>query len=129
MPGDEGKKKILVVSNDKDIIKKIKSLKLDYPVAFSVLRESYGILKKLRTRHAGLFILDYNLPLISGDELIKLVHDSCPDIPIITIIDDINTEARKQAIDAGTYDFVENPIDIEELKSKILNLLFSEAYH
>ena len=123
------KKKILVVSSDTGLNKKIHALKMDFPVEFSIQQESYETLQNLRKHHASLFILDYNMPLISGDELLKLVHDTYPDIPIIIIVDKLEEDTRKKIIEAGAFDYLERPVDIEQLKMKVQNLLFSEAYH
>ncbi len=68
---------------------------------FSILQESYGLLKKLRNLKANLFILDFNLPLISGEELVKIVHDSAPDVPIITIVSNVGAETSKAVINAA----------------------------
>ena len=129
MPESDTKKKIIVVSHDKAALKKIRSLKMDFPVEFSILQESYELLKKLRNLKANLFILDFNLPLISGEELVKIVHDSSPDVPIITIVSKVDAEMSKAVINAGTYDYITHPVDADELQAKIQNLLFSEAYH
>jgi len=125
----QDKKTVLVVTGDEQIKRNIQKLELDFPVESIILKGSYETLQALRKKHANLVILDFNIPLISAHELVTLVHGSYPDIPIIIIADSLTSNQKKGIIEAGAFDYICRPFDFEELKIKIGDLLFSEAYH
>ncbi|MFC1730463.1 sigma-54-dependent transcriptional regulator [candidate division KSB1 bacterium] len=123
------KQRILVISNDNRFIREVPELSTVLPVKLTVQKGSYEALQTLRSKPANLVILDFNIPLISGEELIRLVHEAHPDTPIIVITDPLTSEQKKEIIDAGAMDFMERPFEFEELKSKVQNLMFTKTYH
>jgi len=123
------KKHILIISNDDEFLGHIRDLEMHFPVEFAIQKGSYEAVHFLRMQRANLVILDYTIPLISGNEMVRLVHQSYPDIPIIALIDPLPAVQKKDIINQGAYDYLERPIDIELLKTKIHNFLFSEEYH
>jgi len=129
MSGANSKKYILVISNDTEFLSSIQELEIQFPVEFAVQQGSYEAVQFLRSKQAHLVILDYHISLISGDEMVRLVHQSYPEIPVIVLIEPLPASRKKEIIDQGAYDYLERPIDIELLKAKIHNYLFSEAYH
>src|SRR5262249_38684880 len=42
-------------------------------------------LSKLRSKRYDAVVVDYELPDIAGSDLVKQVHDACPNCPIIVI--------------------------------------------
>ena len=123
------KQRILVISNDNRFIREVPELSTVLPVKLTVQKGSYEALQTLRSKPANLVILDFNIPLISGEELIRLVHEAHPDTPIIVITDPLTSEQKKEIIDAGAMDFMERPFEFEELKSKVQDLMFTKTYH
>jgi len=130
MAVDKNKKQlILVISNDEQLHKEIPRLSKNLPLKINIQRGSYEALQMLRLTPANLVILDYNMPLIAGEELIRLVHKAHSDTPIIAVIDAALIPEKKKIIDAGAIDFMVRPIDSEEIKAKIENLMFMKSYH
>ncbi len=64
-------------------------------------------------------ILDHQMPWISGIELIPVLRDINPDMPIILLSAFCDVPLAVQAIKAGTYDVIVKPPDFDELVSKI----------
>jgi len=125
----EEKQRILVISNNSSFNREISQLSQELPVSISIQRGSYEALQILRLEPANLVILDYDMPLISGEELIRLVHKAHPDTPIFVITEPISHVMKKKVIEAGAIDFVERPVKFEDLKIKVRNLMFTKAFH
>lgn len=72
-----------------------------------------------------LFILDYRLPDLTGIEAIhRLRADSrYLHVPIVMITGDSDASIRMEAIRAGTTEFLNKPINLEELRLRVGNLL------
>ncbi|MCP4725817.1 MAG: sigma-54-dependent Fis family transcriptional regulator [bacterium] len=129
MAGKSEKKNILVITNDEAFIKQVRKTRINLPVEFTYQKGAYEALQMLRLQPYDMVFIDYEMPLISGDELIKLVHKANQTIPVIVIVEEITQSIKKTIIKSGAVDFQEKPVDIEEFKKKINNFLFSQAYH
>ncbi len=74
---------------------------------------------------ADLAIFDHRLPDLTGIEaLAKLRADPrTADLPIIVITGEHDTATRMEAISAGATEFLTKPVDIEEFRLRVRNLL------
>ncbi|MBN2776711.1 MAG: response regulator [Bacteroidales bacterium] len=73
-------------------------------------------------KHApDLILLDWNMPLLNGEEVLKeLRHDSLTkNIPVIIVSAAIDEDELQRAFDAGALDFIRKPIKKIELKGRI----------
>ena len=72
-----------------------------------------------------LFILDYRLPDMTGiDAMRRLRADQrFAHVPIVMVTADSDTALRLEAIRAGATDFLTKPVNIEELRLRVGNLL------
>ncbi len=121
-------KNILIISKDEILEKDIRSRKANMPVNFSFQKGSYEALQVLRLKPQDMVFVDYEMPLISGTELVKLVHKTGQSIPIIVIKADLNDLDKKEIISAGAVDYLEKPAGFTDIETKITNLLFSQSY-
>jgi len=122
-------KKILIISSDDKFTGKVRKLQMDFPLDIVVRQGSYETLQALRQQRTNLVLLDYDIPLMSGTEMIELIHKSYPDIPIMVLINELTASEKKIIIEAGAFDYLTHPVDFDELKEKIAITLFSEAFH
>jgi PAS domain S-box-containing protein len=74
---------------------------------------------------ADLVITDYKMPSMDGANFIaalrKLPH--CADVPVVVVTAYEDKEYRYAALHAGATDFLLSPVDHEEFRSRIRNLL------
>jgi DNA-binding response OmpR family regulator len=79
----------------------------------------------LQTRKPDLFIIDMQLPGISGLVLIEQVtaSEATGKIPVIAISFDANTDQVQQAFAAGAADYLVAPFDPLVLEEKVANLM------
>lgn len=74
-------------------------------------------------------LLDIKMPGVDGMELLSLLVQRKPDIPIIMISGQSTIVIAVDAIKKGAFDFVEKPIDPERLKVAIKNALAVRKLH
>ena len=73
-----------------------------------------------------LYIMDINVPNISGLELLNLIHNQTNQSKIIMISANTNIDIIKNAYNLGCIDYLKKPFHLEELRIKI-DMLFSNS--
>lgn len=63
----------------------------------------------------GLVILDIRLPDMTGIEVLEIIHERTPKLPVIMITAFGNTETAIDAIKKGAHDFIYKPFDVPEM--------------
>lgn len=76
-----------------------------------------------------LFIVDMNMPEVSGIEVVKALRflDSKSTVPVIMLTADATPEARQASLDAGANAFLTKPVDARRLLEIIAKLTKSKA--
>ncbi|MCU1659513.1 MAG: DNA-binding response regulator [Pseudonocardiales bacterium] len=64
-------------------------------------------------------ILDLGLPDQDGLDVIRQLHVSRPDIPVIVLSARSGSQAKVSALDLGAVDYVEKPFDMNELLARL----------
>jgi len=118
------KKAVLVVDDDP------KSLKL---LAVKLTQEGYRVitaqsgedaLVAIKLERPGLVLLDIMMPQMDGIETLKRIKSLKPDIPVAMVTAVWDNEEGKRAFEAGAYEYITKPIDMEYLKMAVLIKLF-----
>ena len=73
-----------------------------------------------------LYIMDINVPNISGLELLNLIHNQTPLSKIIMISANTDINMIENAYNLGCIDYLKKPFHLKELKIKI-DMLFSNV--
>lgn len=73
-----------------------------------------------------LYIMDINVPNISGLELLNLIHNQNSQAKIIMISSNTDITIIKNAYNLGCIDYLKKPFHLEELRIKI-QMLFSNS--
>lgn len=66
-----------------------------------------------------LCLSDMQLPDGNGIELVEVMRDHYPDIPVAVITAHGNMELAVQALKAGAFDFVSKPVDLQVLRNLV----------
>ena len=82
-------------------------------------------LEKLREKHFGLIISDWNMEPMTGFELLKHVRadEKLKAIPFIMITAESKTENVVAAKEAGVSNYIVKPFNAETLKTKLVSVL------
>ncbi len=123
---DSGKRKVLVVDDDNEIIELISEV-LSRDGRFDVKSASSGYEAGIATQHfrPDVILLDYMLPDVNGNVVCQTIkkNPEFEDIKIIIVSGVIRQDEIDQLLRSGAEDFVRKPFDIEELKDKIAGVL------
>lgn len=80
-------------------------------------------LQRLQKAVYDLLILDLNLPVISGSEILAKVRGSDADIPILILTASGEVGERVACLDAGADDYLTKPFSFSELSARIRAVL------
>jgi response regulator RpfG family c-di-GMP phosphodiesterase len=76
-----------------------------------------------RNNRVDLAVVDYMMPVVNGIEFIEIIRQLHPDIPIIMITGaEVEASTRLEAIRSGATEFLQKPVEPEELEARIRNL-------
>ena len=98
---------------------------LDSNVEVEAFPDPAEALAWLASGSADLVITDYKMPSMDGAAFIaalrRLPH--CADIPIVVVTAYEDKEYRYAALNSGATDFLLSPVDHEEFRARVRNLL------
>jgi len=119
--------KILLLEDDISLNKAIKKvLELDDHFVHTFL-DGQDLIDGLEVRY-DLYILDINVPHISGLELLDIILGQNSQAKVIMISSNTDIQSIQTAYDLGCVDYLKKPFHITELRAKI-NRLKSEREH
>ena len=121
---------VLAIDDSPDVLKAV----------FSMLRDSYKVFalpkpEKLKDflekTRPDIFLLDYQMPDISGFDLIPVIREfpEHKDTPIIFLTSAGTIEHLTVAIDLGASDFIVKPFEMDVLRSKVARSIARHPHH
>ena len=123
---DSGKKKVLIVDDDADIVELIADV-LVRDGRFDIKSASSGYEAGMQTQHfkPDLILLDYMLPDVNGNIVCHTIKSNpeFENIKIIIVSGVIKQEEIDQLLKSGAEDFIKKPFNIVELINKISAVL------
>ncbi|MBI5865033.1 MAG: response regulator [Planctomycetes bacterium] len=123
---DAGKKCVLVVDDEPEIVELIVEW-LERDGRFDVVTASTGFDAGLRTKehHPDAIILDYLLPDINGNAVVKSIRSDpeLADVKIIIVSGIVNREEVEGLLQTGANDFIKKPFIISDLVKRIAELV------
>ncbi|WP_104381810.1 response regulator [Sphingobacterium sp. HMA12] len=117
------RKKIMICDDDQGIVEMLELfLELE---GFNVISEinSTNLIKQLTTHQPDLLLLDLWMPLLSGDQVIKIIRNTpeVKDLPVLILSASVDGAAIAE--DLGANGFIAKPFDLDEITSKINAIL------
>ena len=85
-------------------------------------------LEQLRRRTPDLALLDMRLPGIGGLEVLRVIRQSLPRLPVILITAFADLRQAVDAMKSGADDYLTKPVDLDELKTAITDAVGGEAH-
>jgi CheY-like chemotaxis protein len=118
--------KIMVVDDEMDVEslflqkfrKEVRKGDIEFEFAFSG-EDALEKWKKEGSSKVVLILSDINMPGMNGLELLKKLKAEFPDQKVFMITAYEDSDNYKKAIEFGADDFINKPIDFDELKRKI----------
>jgi two-component system nitrogen regulation response regulator NtrX len=108
---------ILIVDDEADIRELVAGILNDEGYDTRVAGDSDGALAAIEARRPSLVVLDIWLQgsRLDGLELLDVIHERHPDLPVVIISGHGNVETAVSAIKKGAYDFIEKPFKADRL--------------
>ncbi len=121
-----GRRRVLVVDDEPTIVEMLVEL-LERDGRFEVRSATTGFEAGLLTKefHPHIIILDYMLPDINGNAVVRSVRSdpALQDVRIIIVSGVVNREDVQSLLDSGADDFLQKPFSIEHLVKRITELV------
>ena len=91
--------------------------------------DSTQVLQQLRQKQPDLLLLDVMMPEVSGFAILEAMQsdDDLRSIPVLVLTAMSDRKTRVTALELGANDFLEKPIDKEELAPRVRNALMIRA--
>ena len=123
---DFGKKKVLIVDDDAEIVELIEDV-LNRDGRFEIKSASSGYEAGIQTQNfrPDLLLLDYMLPDVNGNIVCKTIKSNpeFENIKVIIVSGVIKQDEIEDILRTGAEDFIKKPFNIVELTDKIANVL------
>jgi len=119
------RKRILVVEDDLDLVELLKFNLSNAGFAVAVATDGAEALKKARSQHPDLVLLDLMLPELDGFAVCEILRRdaSTTTIPIIILTAMSGQLARVAGMGAGANDYLTKPFSPKQLLGRIENQL------
>jgi DNA-binding response OmpR family regulator len=118
--------RVLVVEDETDIAGLIKhALERSGEASVEVVARGDEALRSITGRPPDLVILDLNLPVLSGDEVCRILRQrqETRQIPIIMLTARTSESDRVAGLDLGADDYVTKPFSLRELAARVRAVL------
>ena len=121
------KKHILVVEDEEHLAVGIRFNLEAEGYRATAVGDGASALKMLGDEHSeiNMVVLDLMLPGMSGYEVCQAMRETGIDIPVLILSARTLTEDRTRGFDVGADQYLEKPFDLDELISRVNNLLLS----
>ncbi len=114
---------ILVVDDEASIRRTLREILEyeDYDVAEA--KDGEAALEAIRSTSYDLVLLDVKMPGRDGMEVLKVIAEELPDLPVVMISGHGTIETAVEATKLGAYDFIEKPPDLNRLLVTLRNAM------
>ena len=116
--------KVICVVDDQPSLRQMLRFALSFQ-GVDVLEAENGddALKKISTHHVDMLIVDWQMPVMDGLELVRQLRklDAYADLPIVVAICCYDLNARKEAISLGVMTWLKKPFRISEVQTVVKN--------
>ncbi|MEA1969687.1 MAG: sigma-54 dependent transcriptional regulator [Thermodesulfobacteriota bacterium] len=75
------------------------------------------VMEILEKENPGMIFLDLIMPKISGQQLLEMIKQSHPDIPVVVVTASSDTETAVSCMKKGAHDFLSKPVESGRLTS------------
>jgi len=120
--------KLVLLEDDKKLAKEIKQFLSNHDFNCVEIYDGKELADTYSTLGAELFILDINVPGMTGIEVCKHIRQAGVNTPILMLTALGEVDDRVNALESGADDYLVKPFSFEELKARIKALLRRGSY-
>lgn len=127
----EKKPKILIVDDEERNLRllEISLSAMGYEIFFA--RDGEGAIKRVKAVKPDLILLDVMMPRLNGFEVCRMLKEAedTRNIPVVLVTALEGREEKLKGLESGADDFLTKPVDMVELKARVISLLRVKKYH
>ena len=122
---NKNKKISILIADDDENISKLISMECEEEgYSVDVVSDGQQAILKLRNNNLySLAILDWDMPMMSGYDVCKMLREKGAKIPILMVTAKDEIDDRVKALDAGADDYLCKPFNIRELLARVRSLV------
>jgi DNA-binding NtrC family response regulator len=123
-PGDPSKvDRILVVEDDRELLRTLESLLTDYGYRALTSADGKQALRTMQQEPVDLVLTDLKMPGLGGEALLEQVRATFPLVPVITMTGFGSVKDAVALTRAGAADYLTKPLEIQPLLESIGRVL------
>lgn len=115
----ELKANILLVVDEKRFLEALSQRLQEHGLKVDTAISEGDALEIVKSKDFDVIILDLVIPEVDSIEILRHIRSENPDLQIIMIMGHATLEKGVEAMKAGAFDFLEEPIDLNKLLDKI----------
>ena len=119
-------KPILVVDDEKNIRLTVSQTLESLGLKTDCASTGEEALAKLREKEFGLILLDLNMPVVDGVEVLRQVREYRPDLRVIVMTAYGTRELAVEAMKLGAVDLIRKPFVPEEIRERVARVIEKE---
>jgi len=117
------KHRILAVDDDASVAHVVRFLLEEEGHDVTLVADVAGAKREFKAGQCDLVVSDLKLPDGSGLDVLRLVKDASPDVPVILITAFATVKTAVEAMKSGAFDYVQKPFDNDRFKALAANAL------
>mgnify|MGYP001379859672 CR=1 FL=1 len=100
---------VLVVDDDMYVLESVVALLTQFGYSVIPCHNGEDALQKMQSNEFDAILTDIKMPVMSGIELLEIIHNMNPDIPVILMTAYAELDIAVEAIKKGAFDFIIKP--------------------
>ena len=113
-------KKILIIDDELEICKMVTEFLFDAGYSASYALNGPDGLAMIKRDSPSLVLLDIGMPGMDGIEIMRLIHEQFPVLPVIVLTGHRDTETVKKMVELGASEYLTKPINLETLLAQFV---------
>ena len=107
---------VLIIDDEEDVLQSYKiSLCYNGINNLMLCNDSRNAMPILKEKDVSIIILDLFMPYITGHELLDMIYQEHPDIPVIVITGSNKVETAVECMKCGAFDYMVKPVERSRL--------------
>jgi DNA-binding response OmpR family regulator len=119
-------KKILIIDDEPELCKMVTEFLFDAGYSASYALNGPDGLAMIKKDSPSLVLLDIGMPGMDGIEVMRLIHEQFPALPVVVLTGHRDTETVKKMIELGASEYLTKPINMETLLDQFVRDLIGK---
>jgi two-component system response regulator HydG len=115
--------RIVVADDDPASLEGLRALLAAWGYEVETAPDGRAALEKVSEVHPSAVITDLVMPTMNGLELLNVLHDEEPALPVILLTAHGNLNSLRDANPQGAFAYLRKPVDVRKLKTVLASAL------